>query len=53
LAKTRRVMDIYRTQVRETPPVLFRIAEGEIARLEEAREQFGDVIPPDKFPVVE
>lgn len=52
LAKTRRVSEIYRTQVKDTPPVLFQVAEAEIVRLEEARRQFGDIIPPEKFPVV-
>lgn len=52
LAKTRRVMDIYRTKVADAPAAVFRVAEAEIARLEEAREQFGDLVPPDSFPVV-
>jgi len=52
LAKTRRVMEIYRTKVANTPPVLFQVAEAEIARLEEARAKKGDIIPPDEFPVV-
>ncbi len=52
LAKTRRVMEIYRTTVANTPPVLFQVAEAEIARLEKARAEHGDIIPPDKFPVV-
>ncbi|MDH7489681.1 MAG: phosphoenolpyruvate carboxykinase (GTP) [Anaerolineae bacterium] len=52
LAKTRRVMEIYRTSVANTPPVLFQVAEAEIARLEKARAEHGDIIPPDKFPVV-
>ncbi len=53
LAKTRRILDIYRTQVTDSPAAVFRVAEAEIARLEEAREQFGDLVPPDRFPVVE
>jgi phosphoenolpyruvate carboxykinase (GTP) len=52
LAKTRRVMEIYRTQVKDTPPAVFAVAEQEIRRLEDARAEFGDVIPPDQFPVV-
>jgi phosphoenolpyruvate carboxykinase (GTP) len=49
LAKMARVVEIYRTQVKEAPPVLFSAFEAEIKRLNDARSRFGDVVPPERF----
>jgi phosphoenolpyruvate carboxykinase (GTP) len=49
LAKTDRIIKIYRTRVPDTPQVLFQVLEEQRKRLERAREHWGDYIPPDKF----
>lgn len=52
LAKTRRVLEIYRKQIKGTPQAVFDVAELEIKRLVAAQDEFGDIIPPDKFVLV-
>jgi phosphoenolpyruvate carboxykinase (GTP) len=52
LAKTKRVMEIYRAQVKDTPPAVFDVAELEIKRLEDAQAEYGDIIPPHEFVLV-
>ena len=49
LAKIDRIKKIYETTVAETPPILFKVLEEERQRLLEAKEKYGDYIPPDKF----
>lgn len=48
-AKIDRIEEIYRKKVLDTPPVLFEVLEDQRARLNRARENFGDHIQPDKF----
>jgi phosphoenolpyruvate carboxykinase (GTP) len=47
LAKIDRIVDIYRTRVRETPAILFEVLAKQREVLEAAREQYGDLISPD------
>jgi len=49
LAKIERIKDIYKTQVPDTPEILFKVLEDQKQRLLEAREKFGDYIIPDKL----
>ena len=49
LAKINRIIDIYKTKVPDAPAILFEVADKEIERLNEARDKYGDDIPPEKF----
>ncbi len=49
LAKIDRLMNIYRTRVRNTPQIIFKVLEEQKERLEKTREKLGDYIPPDKL----
>ncbi len=49
IRKIDRVVRIYKTKVPDTPSILFRIAEEETKRLNNARSKFGDYISPEKF----
>ncbi len=49
LAKIERIMQIYKTRVRDTPEELFEILEEQKKKLEEARKGQGDYISPEKF----
>ena len=49
IAKIDRIKDIYKTQVPDVPPIMFRILDEERKRLEEAKERYGDYIPPERF----
>ncbi len=49
LAKIERLMKIYRTRVLDTPQIVFDVLEEQKQRLEKAREELGDYIPPDKL----
>jgi len=46
LAKIERIVEVYRTKVADTPPVLFRVLQEERQRLEKAREKYGNSISP-------
>jgi phosphoenolpyruvate carboxykinase (GTP) len=46
LAKIERIVEVYRTKVPDTPPVLFRVLQEERQRLEKAREKYGNSISP-------
>lgn len=49
LAKTDRIIGIYKERVPDTPQVLFQLLEEQRERLERARERYGDYIPPEKL----
>ena len=49
LAKIGRIEKIYREKVKDAPPALFEILEGQKRRLEDARVKFGDYITPDRW----
>uniref|UniRef100_A0A7G9YST7 Phosphoenolpyruvate carboxykinase [GTP] n=1 Tax=Candidatus Methanophagaceae archaeon ANME-1 ERB6 TaxID=2759912 RepID=A0A7G9YST7_9EURY len=49
LAKIERVMVFYRTEVPDTPEILFTILEEQRQRLKIAREKYGDYILPKSF----
>ena len=49
LAKLDRIELVYRTQVADTPPVLFEVLARQRERLIEARRKFGDYIGPSAF----
>jgi len=49
LAKIERIERIYRTQVSDTPEIVFRVLEEQRQRLNKAKERYGDYIAPDKF----
>ncbi|MBW1947692.1 MAG: phosphoenolpyruvate carboxykinase (GTP) [Deltaproteobacteria bacterium] len=49
LAKIDRVKNIYQTRVPDTPGKVFDVLEEQRKRLNQAREKYGDYIPPDKL----
>jgi len=49
LLKIKRMTELYRTEVRDTPSLLFTILEQQRNRLIEARKEFGDYISPSVF----
>jgi phosphoenolpyruvate carboxykinase (GTP) len=49
LAKIKRIMEIYRTKVPDTPNVVFEVLEKQRKRLIEAKEKYGDYIAPSKL----
>ncbi len=49
LDKLERIENIYRTQVADTPKVLFDTLEAQRQRLLDAQKKLGDYITPDKF----
>lgn len=53
LAKVGRVREIYKTKVVGAPDVVFKVLDKQEKRLSIARDEFGDCIPPEKFPPVE
>ena len=46
LAKIERVEKFYKTQVADTPTILFEVLEAQRKRLMDAKGKFGDYIPP-------
>ena len=48
LAKIEKIKGIYQ-DLSKIPPLLFDILEAQKKRLEETREQFGDIVPPETF----
>ncbi len=51
IAKIDRIIAIYR-KVQGTPKIVFDVLDEQKNRLTEARDDFGDYVAPDKFPVV-
>ena len=49
LAKVERILQIYRTRVKDTPKELFLILEKQKKLLEETKEKYGEYISPEKF----
>ncbi|MGQ9706401.1 MAG: phosphoenolpyruvate carboxykinase (GTP) [bacterium] len=49
LAKIDRIESIYRTKVKDTPEVVFKVLEAQRERLNRAKEKFGDYILPEKL----
>jgi phosphoenolpyruvate carboxykinase (GTP) len=49
LAKMERIIQIYKTLVKDTPQVLFNVIHEEVNRLQEARSKYGDLISPERF----
>lgn len=49
LAKIERITKIYKTRVLDTPQIVFDVLESQRGRLEDARDEYGDYISPDKF----
>ena len=47
IAKTERIIKIYKRYVLDTPQALFEILEAQKQRLKEAKAQYGDYVPPD------
>ncbi len=47
LAKIERLRKFYRTQVTDTPPLLFEVLDAQKKRLMAAKAKFGDYIPPN------
>jgi phosphoenolpyruvate carboxykinase (GTP) len=52
IAKVERIITIYKTQVKDAPPLLFKVLEAQKERLIKAQERYGDYIAPGSFPVV-
>ncbi len=51
LAKIDRIVEIYKSKVKDAPPIVFKVLEDQRERLLRAREKHGDRVAPDKFPV--
>jgi len=51
LAKIERIMNIYKTEVADTPREVFEILTEQQGRLKQARQSFGDYISPKKFEI--
>lgn len=49
LRKIERVKQFWTTKVIDTPKEVFQVLDEQAQRLIEARERFGDYVPPDKF----
>ena len=49
LEKIKRMREIYKTKVSDTPSIIFKVLEEQEERLNIAREKWGDYISPDKF----
>jgi len=49
LEKIGRITKIYKTEVKDTPAIVFKILEEQSKRLEDARKKFGEYVPPDSF----
>ena len=49
LAKIKRIEEIYKTKVTDTPAILFETLKEQKARLQETKKQHGDCIKPDIF----
>jgi len=49
LAKIERIVEIYQTEVPDTPKVLFETLEQQKRRLEAARAKYGDYVTPGVF----
>jgi len=49
LAKIERIEQIYRTEVSDTPGIVFQVLEEQRQRLLQAREAYGDYVPPDQL----
>jgi len=49
LMKIERIRQIYTTDVKDTPPVLFTVLDAQKKRLEEAQAKLGDYIVPSRF----
>ncbi|MEW6095121.1 MAG: phosphoenolpyruvate carboxykinase (GTP) [bacterium] len=49
LAKIERIKKIYKTQVFDTPKIVFEVLESQRQRLEKASEKYGDYILPEEF----
>jgi len=49
LAKIKRIMEIYRSKVPDTPQILFRVLEDQQQRLNETRKKYGDYASPDSM----
>ncbi len=51
LAKIERIMNIYKTEVADTPREVFEILTEQQDRLKQARQSFGDYVSPEKFEI--
>lgn len=49
LAKTDRLVKIYKERVLDAPDIIFKVLELQKERLEKTRAELGDYIPPDKL----
>lgn len=49
LSKIKRIMEIYRTKVPDTPRILFRVLEDQQQRLNETSKIYGDYVSPDSL----
>jgi len=49
LAKIKRIIEIYRSKVPDTPQILFRVLEDQQRRLNETRKKYGDYASPDSM----
>ena len=49
IAKIDRILEIYTQKVSDTPDILFKILKDQRKRLNDAKEKFGEYIPPEKF----
>ncbi len=49
LAKIERIVQIYKTKIKDTPDILFQVLSDQKQRLEKARAQYGDYITPDQL----
>lgn len=47
LAKIDRIMEVYRTKVLDTPPIVLEVLEEQKQRLIKARQEYGDYISPE------
>jgi phosphoenolpyruvate carboxykinase (GTP) len=50
LAKIDRIVETYKSKVKNTPQILFTVLEDQKKRLLQARERHGDYVSPEKFP---
>ena len=49
LAKIERIKEIYHTKVSDTPDIVFKVLEAQTQRLNQAGQEYGDYISPDKL----
>lgn len=49
LSKIKRITEIYKTKIADTPEILFKVLDEQKQRLEEAKNKYGEYVSPFKF----